>query len=160
MKQNKKKREKLKRLADKQEKNESIKDKDDLNTESSSENDEETELKDSDKITKTEVSNGSRTSSKNSSINKKSSIDEKNSASSSIHHSQSAPGDLTMVHIGKITYDPLTRLGHGCAGTIVYKGTFEGRPVAVKRLLPECYTLADREVNYYLSIYLYKNVLK
>ena len=29
---------------------------------------------------------------------------------------------------------------------MVYKGTFDNRTVAVKRLLPECFTLADREV--------------
>jgi serine/threonine-protein kinase/endoribonuclease IRE1 len=37
-------------------------------------------------------------------------------------------------------------LGKGCEGTFVFKGTFENREVAVKRLLPDCFTLADREV--------------
>lgn len=140
----------MKRLAEKHDKQELLRDEEDLNTESSSENDEEVvvETKGSNKISKNEV-NRSRTSSKNSSTHKKTSTDGKVSSSSSIHPSQSAPSDLTMVHIGKITYDQTARLGHGCAGTIVYKGTFEGRPVAVKRLLPECYTLADREVYQY-----------
>lgn len=37
-------------------------------------------------------------------------------------------------------------LGHGCHGTIVYAGTFGGRPVAVKRMLKELNTTANREV--------------
>ena len=37
-------------------------------------------------------------------------------------------------------------LGRGCDGTFVFRGKFDGRQVAVKRLLPECWNLADREV--------------
>jgi len=37
-------------------------------------------------------------------------------------------------------------LGKGCEGTFVYKGKYDTRDVAVKRLLPECFTVADREV--------------
>ena len=37
-------------------------------------------------------------------------------------------------------------LGRGCDGTFVFRGMFDGRQVAVKRLLPECWNLADREV--------------
>lgn len=51
-------------------------------------------------------------------------------------------------------------IGHGCAGTFVYKGIFEKRPVAVKRLLPECYTLADREVDLLRDADQHKNVLR
>lgn len=54
-------------------------------------------------------------------------------------------GDGT-VQVGKIAFDPGAVLGKGCEGTFVFKGTFEKRHVAVKRLLPECFTLADREV--------------
>ncbi|KAL8579389.1 hypothetical protein ACOMHN_026754 [Nucella lapillus] len=50
------------------------------------------------------------------------------------------------VEVGKITFNPKDVLGHGCEGTFVYGGTFEGRAVAVKRLLPECFSFADREV--------------
>jgi serine/threonine-protein kinase/endoribonuclease IRE1 len=53
-------------------------------------------------------------------------------------------GDI--VHIGKISFSPKDVLGKGCEGTFVFKGNFEKREVAVKRLLPECFTLADREV--------------
>lgn len=48
--------------------------------------------------------------------------------------------------VGKISFNPLEVLGKGCEGTFVFKGTFEERDVAVKRLLPDCFTLADREV--------------
>ncbi|XP_062617880.1 serine/threonine-protein kinase/endoribonuclease IRE1-like [Saccostrea cucullata] len=48
--------------------------------------------------------------------------------------------------VGKIFYNPKCVLGHGCEGTIVYRGKFDNRDVAVKRLLPECFTFADREV--------------
>lgn len=51
-----------------------------------------------------------------------------------------------IIQVGKITFDPTAVLGKGCEGTFVFKGSFEKRQVAVKRLLPECFTLADREV--------------
>ncbi|KAH8829150.1 hypothetical protein DL96DRAFT_1668744 [Flagelloscypha sp. PMI_526] len=37
-------------------------------------------------------------------------------------------------------------LGYGSHGTVVYKGSLQGRPVAVKRLLQDFVTLASREV--------------
>lgn len=55
--------------------------------------------------------------------------------------------DGTVVRIGKIELIPNQVLGRGCEGTFVFHGRFEGRPVAVKRLLPECFSLADREVD-------------
>lgn len=48
--------------------------------------------------------------------------------------------------VGKITFHPDQLLGKGCEGTFVFRGKFENRDVAVKRLLPDCFTLADREV--------------
>uniref|UniRef100_A0A8D8UKA2 non-specific serine/threonine protein kinase n=1 Tax=Cacopsylla melanoneura TaxID=428564 RepID=A0A8D8UKA2_9HEMI len=50
------------------------------------------------------------------------------------------------VRVGKITFDAAQVLGKGCEGTFVFKGEFDNRSVAVKRLLPECFTFADREV--------------
>uniref|UniRef100_A0A4W5R8Z4 Serine/threonine-protein kinase/endoribonuclease IRE1 n=1 Tax=Hucho hucho TaxID=62062 RepID=A0A4W5R8Z4_9TELE len=49
--------------------------------------------------------------------------------------------------VGKITFRPKNVLGHGAEGTIVYKGQFDNRSVAVKRILPECFSFADREVD-------------
>ncbi|XP_006565669.1 serine/threonine-protein kinase/endoribonuclease IRE1 isoform X3 [Apis mellifera] len=51
-----------------------------------------------------------------------------------------------VVKVGKITFDTGQVLGKGCEGTFVYRGNFDGRSVAVKRLLPDCFTFADREV--------------
>lgn len=49
--------------------------------------------------------------------------------------------------IGKITFDANDVIGRGCNGTFVFKGSFESRPVAVKRILPDCISLAIREVD-------------
>eukprot|EP00794_Sanderia_malayensis_P009072 gene9072-10040_t len=51
-----------------------------------------------------------------------------------------------MVLVGKISFDPKAILGRGCEGTVVYRGKFDQRNVAVKRILPECFSFADREV--------------
>ncbi|NWU67890.1 ERN1 endoribonuclease, partial [Pterocles burchelli] len=51
-----------------------------------------------------------------------------------------------MVVVGKVSFNPKDVLGHGAGGTFVFRGQFEGREVAVKRLLPECFHLVDREV--------------
>ncbi|KAJ7305837.1 hypothetical protein JRQ81_010203 [Phrynocephalus forsythii] len=50
------------------------------------------------------------------------------------------------VWVGKISFSPKDILGHGAGGTVVFRGHFEGRQVAVKRLLPESIHLVDREV--------------
>uniref|UniRef100_A0A8C7PW41 non-specific serine/threonine protein kinase n=1 Tax=Oncorhynchus mykiss TaxID=8022 RepID=A0A8C7PW41_ONCMY len=55
--------------------------------------------------------------------------------------------DSNMVRVGKIMFRPKNVLGHGAEGTIVYKGQFDNRAVAVKRILPECFSFADREVD-------------
>ncbi|XP_071671280.1 serine/threonine-protein kinase/endoribonuclease IRE2 isoform X3 [Patagioenas fasciata] len=51
-----------------------------------------------------------------------------------------------MIVVGKISFNPKDVLGHGAGGTFVFRGQFDGRNVAVKRLLPECFHLVDREV--------------
>ncbi|XP_072026641.1 serine/threonine-protein kinase/endoribonuclease IRE1-like [Amphiura filiformis] len=48
--------------------------------------------------------------------------------------------------VGKIMFNPKEILGQGCEGTFVYKGQFDNRDVAVKRILPDCFNFADREV--------------
>ncbi|XP_054726618.1 serine/threonine-protein kinase/endoribonuclease IRE1 [Anastrepha obliqua] len=50
------------------------------------------------------------------------------------------------IRVGKISFNSNEVLGKGCEGTFVFRGSFEERSVAVKRLLPECFTFADREV--------------
>uniref|UniRef100_T1INI5 non-specific serine/threonine protein kinase n=1 Tax=Strigamia maritima TaxID=126957 RepID=T1INI5_STRMM len=49
--------------------------------------------------------------------------------------------------IGKIVFDPKDIIGKGCEGTFVYRGQFENRNIAVKRIIPECFSFADREVD-------------
>lgn len=50
------------------------------------------------------------------------------------------------LQVGKISFNSNEVLGKGCEGTFVFRGSFEERSVAVKRLLPDCFTFADREV--------------
>lgn len=64
------------------------------------------------------------------------------------------------IRIGKITFRPSKVLGKGCEGTFVFQGTFEERQVAVKRLLPECFTLADREVSLLRESDAHENVVR
>ncbi|XP_078520921.1 serine/threonine-protein kinase/endoribonuclease IRE2 isoform X1 [Lissotriton helveticus] len=59
-----------------------------------------------------------------------------------------ASGDDTdeMIYVGKISFNPKEVLGHGAGGTFVFRGSFDSRQVAVKRILPECFNFVDREV--------------
>nr|XP_018916494.1 PREDICTED: serine/threonine-protein kinase/endoribonuclease IRE1-like [Bemisia tabaci] len=75
--------------------------------------------------------------------------------SSNVSFTTSIPGSITAIaeelpdgttKVGKITFKVSEILGKGCEGTFVFRGEFDNRPVAVKRLLPECFTVADREV--------------
>ncbi|NXT20034.1 ERN2 endoribonuclease, partial [Syrrhaptes paradoxus] len=56
------------------------------------------------------------------------------------------PAEPDMIVVGKVSFNPKDVLGHGAGGTFVFRGQFDGRNVAVKRLLPECFRLVDREV--------------
>lgn len=62
--------------------------------------------------------------------------------------------------VGKISFNPQMVLGKGCEGTFVFKGTFEERDVAVKRLLPECFSFADREVSLLRESDAHENVVR
>uniref|UniRef100_A0A8C4Y6Q8 Serine/threonine-protein kinase/endoribonuclease IRE1 n=1 Tax=Gopherus evgoodei TaxID=1825980 RepID=A0A8C4Y6Q8_9SAUR len=63
-----------------------------------------------------------------------------------LHMEMQLQSDTRIVMVGKISFSPKDVLGHGAEGTIVYRGTFDNRDVAVKRILPECFSFADREV--------------
>ena len=58
----------------------------------------------------------------------------------------SAPGG-TVIQIGHLQLDTLQVLGRGSHGTMVYKGSFGGREVAVKRMLLDFYDIASHEVS-------------
>ncbi|KAJ8404258.1 hypothetical protein AAFF_G00340310 [Aldrovandia affinis] len=65
--------------------------------------------------------------------------------SSAPEHEEGGEGS-DVVTVGKITFSTKHVLGHGAEGTTVFRGEFDNRPVAVKRILPECFSFADREV--------------
>ena len=50
--------------------------------------------------------------------------------------------------IHNLTIDPNKEIGRGSGGTIVFEGHFEGRKVAVKRMLVQYYDLAELEVSF------------
>ena len=51
-----------------------------------------------------------------------------------------------VVQIGRLKVFTDVVLGHGSHGTVVYRGSFDGRDVAVKRMLMEFYDIASHEV--------------
>ncbi|KAM9056593.1 serine/threonine-protein kinase/endoribonuclease IRE2 isoform 3-T3 [Megaptera novaeangliae] len=62
--------------------------------------------------------------------------------------------------VGKISFNPKDVLGRGAGGTFVFRGQFEGRAVAVKRLLRECFGLVRREVQLLQESDRHPNVLR
>ena len=52
-----------------------------------------------------------------------------------------------ILHIGKLKVDTRKILGHGSHGTVVFKGSYDGRGVAVKRMLVEFYDVALTEID-------------
>jgi serine/threonine-protein kinase/endoribonuclease IRE1 len=51
-----------------------------------------------------------------------------------------------VIRIGRLQVFTDVVLGHGSHGTVVYRGSFDGRDVAVKRMLMEFYDIASHEV--------------
>ncbi|KAJ5989623.1 Serine/threonine-protein kinase ppk4 [Penicillium waksmanii] len=51
-----------------------------------------------------------------------------------------------VVRIGRLEVFTDVVLGHGSHGTVVYRGVFDGRNVAIKRMLMEFYDIASHEV--------------
>ncbi|PWA21291.1 hypothetical protein CCH79_00018427 [Gambusia affinis] len=64
------------------------------------------------------------------------------------------------VLVGKISFTPTDVLGHGTAGTFVFRGRFDGRHIAVKRILPECFEVAEREVELLRESDTHPNVIR
>uniref|UniRef100_A0AAQ5YI31 non-specific serine/threonine protein kinase n=1 Tax=Amphiprion ocellaris TaxID=80972 RepID=A0AAQ5YI31_AMPOC len=69
-------------------------------------------------------------------------------------------GNSEEVQVGKISFTPAEVLGHGTAGTFVFRGKFDGRHVAVKRILPECFEVAEREVQLLRESDTHPNVIR
>ncbi|EQL34260.1 IRE protein kinase [Blastomyces dermatitidis ATCC 26199] len=64
------------------------------------------------------------------------------------------------IRIGQLKVHTDTVLGHGSHGTVVYKGSFDGRDVAVKRMLVEFYDIASHEVGLLQESDDHKNVIR
>ncbi|XP_036957487.1 serine/threonine-protein kinase/endoribonuclease IRE1 [Acanthopagrus latus] len=71
-----------------------------------------------------------------------------------------AEGNSEEVQVGKISFTSSEVLGHGTAGTFVFRGQFDGRNVAVKRILPECFEVAEREVQLLRASDTHPNVIR
>ncbi|XP_051940665.1 serine/threonine-protein kinase/endoribonuclease IRE1 isoform X2 [Hippocampus zosterae] len=64
------------------------------------------------------------------------------------------------VHLGKISFATSEVLGRGSSGTFVFRGNFDGRRAAVKRILPECLEVAEREVQLLRESDTHPNVIR
>lgn len=73
---------------------------------------------------------------------------------------ENLPVKGSYVTVGKISFSLKDILGRGCEGTVVYKGKFDGRDAAVKRILPECFSFADREVDLLRESDAHPNVIR
>ncbi|KAK6042723.1 hypothetical protein COOONC_19772, partial [Cooperia oncophora] len=62
--------------------------------------------------------------------------------------------------VGKLLYNPAEVLGRGCEGTVVYRGKFDGRDVAVKRVVSEFVRLVDREADLLRESDTHPNVIR
>ena len=49
------------------------------------------------------------------------------------------------IQVGKLVYSDQNKIGTGCQGTAVFSGEFDGRKVAIKRLLKAKGETADKE---------------
>lgn len=64
------------------------------------------------------------------------------------------------IRIGQLKVYTDKVLGHGSHGTVVYKGSFDGRDVAVKRMLVEFYDIASHEVGLLQESDDHRNVIR
>uniref|UniRef100_A0A7N8Y675 non-specific serine/threonine protein kinase n=1 Tax=Mastacembelus armatus TaxID=205130 RepID=A0A7N8Y675_9TELE len=78
----------------------------------------------------------------------------------SSEHNLTLEGNGEEVQVGKISFTSTEVLGHGTAGTFVFRGRFDGRHVAVKRILPECVEVAEREVQLLRESDTHPNVIR
>jgi serine/threonine-protein kinase/endoribonuclease IRE1 len=65
-----------------------------------------------------------------------------------------------VLKIGKLVVKLDRVLGTGSQGTTVFEGTYEGAPIAVKRILAENYDLAKKEISLLLSADAHPNVVR
>ncbi|KAF1929688.1 uncharacterized protein M421DRAFT_60165 [Didymella exigua CBS 183.55] len=65
-----------------------------------------------------------------------------------------------MKRIGKLTIDQDKLLGNGSGGTFVFEGKWNDRDVAIKRMLPQYFGLAEQEVKLLQESDLHPNVIR
>ncbi|KAF2630698.1 hypothetical protein BU25DRAFT_488855 [Macroventuria anomochaeta] len=65
-----------------------------------------------------------------------------------------------MKRIGKLTIDQDKLLGNGSGGTFVFEGKWNERDVAIKRMLPQYFGLAEQEVKLLQESDLHPNVIR
>lgn len=88
------------------------------------------------------------------------STNQRSAAAIHSNHVSGRGADSEEVHVGKISFCSSDILGHGTAGTFVFRGRFDGRHVAVKRILPECLEVAEREVQLLRESDTHPNVIR
>jgi hypothetical protein len=71
-----------------------------------------------------------------------------------------ASGDPALTMVGDLVVNEQKILGYGSHGTVVYRGQFQGRPVAVKRLLLDFFDVADQEVELLMQSDHHTNVIR
>ncbi|XP_077380691.1 serine/threonine-protein kinase/endoribonuclease IRE1 isoform X1 [Festucalex cinctus] len=73
---------------------------------------------------------------------------------------QTATETSEELRLGKISFSTSEVLGRGSSGTFVFRGNFDGRRAAVKRILPECFEVAEREVQLLRQSDMHPNVIR
>ncbi len=76
------------------------------------------------------------------------------------HKSVLKSGTLHFAYFAKLRFPWIQNHPWILNSLLVYRGRFDGRDVAVKRLLPECFSFADREVELLRESDLHPNVIR
>ncbi|XP_017261734.1 serine/threonine-protein kinase/endoribonuclease IRE1 [Kryptolebias marmoratus] len=115
---------------------------------------------DSSLFTDSNITSGSPSASNDVSSNNQSHSRSPSDADNSSGDHKPGEDNSNEVLVGKISFAPSEVLGHGTAGTFVFRGKFDGRHVAVKRILPECFEVAEREVQLLRESDTHPNVIR
>lgn len=65
-----------------------------------------------------------------------------------------------LLKLGKLSVNTKIVLGYGSSGTVVYEGSLSGRKVAVKRLVKEFYSTAEKETTMLIESDEHNNVIR
>jgi serine/threonine-protein kinase/endoribonuclease IRE1 len=70
------------------------------------------------------------------------------------------PQDTSIYKIGSLEINIREIIGVGSSGSIIFSGIFNGREVAVKRMLKQFYGTAENEIQCLLAADVHPNVLR